>query len=101
MRKLALISISARVSFDPVFAHLGLVLVFGDLIDTLVILGGGNGLLRGIAGACGWSEGGFKDHLQWRDVGPRDELLWSGVDGEWIAAQLRRKWVCFGAHLLL
>jgi len=101
VRKLALISISAGVSFDPVLAHLGLILVFRDFLDTLAILGGGHRLFRGIPGACGWCEGRVEDHLEWRDVYLRDELLAGGINGEWIAAQLSLKWVCFGAHLHL
>jgi len=100
VRKLALISISAGVSFDPVLAHLGLILVFRDFLDTLAILGGGHGLFRGITRACGRSEAGFEDHFEWRDVYSWNELLAGDINGEWIAAQLSLKWVCFGAHLL-
>ena len=100
VRKLALSSISAGVSFDPVLAHLGLILVFRDFLDTLVILGSGKRLFRGISRACGRSEAGFEDHLEWRGVDCWNELL-SRINSEWIAAQLSLKWVCCGAHLLL
>ena len=101
MCELAFISISAGVSFHPVLAHLGLIPVFGDFLDTLAILGGGHGLFRGVTGACGRSEGGIDDHLEWRDFGFWDELLAREINSEWVAAQLSLKWVFFGAHLLL
>jgi len=91
VRKLALISISAGVSFDPVLAHLGLILVFRDFLDTLAILGGVTRLFRGITRACGRSEAGFDDHLQWRDVDFWYKL--GDINGKWIAGHLSLKWV--------
>jgi len=94
VRKLALVSISAGVSFDPVLAHLSLILLFSDFLDTLAILGGVTGLFRGISGACGRSECRIDDHLEWRDVDLGDELVAGDINSEWVAAQLSLEWVC-------